>query len=69
MLTNINKFERSVRSVTGVLISILYLTGSITGGPAHFLAVIGVILITTAIINYCPLYLAGNISSNENSRA
>ena len=65
MLTNISKSERRIRFITGSLIWILYLTDSITGGPAHVLAVIGVILLSTAVINFCPYYLACNFSTNK----
>lgn len=67
MLTNISKFECRVRFITGSLIWVLYLTGSITGGVSHFLAVIGIILVSTSIMNFCPYYLICNFSTNKNS--
>lgn len=67
--TNISKCECAVRLLTGVLISILYVTGSIAGGMAHFLAAIGIILVATGMIHYYPLHLAWNTSGKENSRA
>lgn len=68
MLSNLSKVERRVRFVTGSLIWALYLTGSITGGLSHFLAVLGVIFIATAIMNYCPYYLIFELSTNKNQQ-
>ena len=67
MLNNISQFERRVRILTGCLIWVLYLTESMTGGFSHFLAVVGVILLATGIINCCPYYLAFEFSTNKSS--
>lgn len=67
MLTNISKFEQRVRFMTGSFIWVLYLTGSISGGISHLLAVIGVILVSTSIMNFCPYYLVCNFSTNKNN--
>ena len=69
MLTNISKFERRFRLIAGSLIWLFYLTGTMTGGPAHFLAVIGVILLSTGVMNFCPYYLACDYSSNKEGSA
>lgn len=66
MLSNMNKSERWVRMLTGGLIWALYLTDSMVGGFAHFLAVVGIILLGTAIMNCCPYYLACDLSTNKN---
>ncbi len=65
MLPNISKAERRVRFVVGSLLWLLYVTGSISGGFSHFLAVLGVIYVTTAVMNYCPYYLMFEISTNK----
>lgn len=69
MLTNMNKLDRVVRFVTGGLISALYVTDSMTGGMAHFLAVIGIIFVVTSISNYCPFYLVFETSTSENKQS
>ena len=66
MLSNLSKVERRVRFVIGGLIWALYLTGSISGGPSHFLAVLGVIFVATAVMNFCPYYLMFELSTGEN---
>ena len=63
--SNMSKFERRMRFITGTVIWLLYLSGSITGGVSHFMAVIGVVLISTAIMNFCPYYLVFEFSSNK----
>lgn len=69
MLSNLSKVERRVRFVIGSLIWALYVTGSITGGLSHFLAVIGVIFVATAVMNFCPYYLMFEISTGENQES
>lgn len=69
MLTNMNSFDRSIRLIAGAVIGLLYFAGAIQAGPALFLAVLGVILVTTGILNFCPFYLAGNTSTRQNGRA
>ncbi len=66
MLTNISKFERAVRFITGSLIWILYLTDSMEGEPAHVLAAIGVLLLSTSVMNFCPYYLLCDFSGDDN---
>ena len=69
MLSNLSKVERRVRFVIGSLIWALYVTGSITGGLSHFLAVIGVIFVATAVMNFCPYYLMFEISTGESQES
>lgn len=66
MLTNMSRLDRNVRFVIGVSIWALYLTEAMVGGVSHFLAVIGVIFISTSIMNFCPYYLVCNTSTNKN---
>ena len=69
MFSNLSKVERRTRLVTGSIIWALYLTGSITGGLSHFLAVLGIIFIATAIMNFCPYYLIFELSTDNNQQA
>lgn len=68
MVPNISKVERRFRFVIGCLIWGLYVTGSISGGLSHFLAVVGVIFIATAVMNYCPYYLMFEISTDKSQQ-
>ena len=66
MMSNLTKVERRVRFVTGSLIWLMYLTGSITGGLSHVLAVLGAVFIATAVMNFCPYYLMYDLSIGKN---
>lgn len=68
MLSNMTKVERRTRFTVGIIIWALYLTGSIAGGLAHFLAVLGVIFIATAVMNYCPYYLLFELTSSKDTQ-
>ena len=69
MPSNISTVERRTRFLVGFIIWALYLTGSITGGLSHVLAVLGIIFIATGVMNYCPYYLMFEISTNKDSQA
>ncbi|MDH5445202.1 MAG: DUF2892 domain-containing protein [Gammaproteobacteria bacterium] len=69
MLSNISKVERRSRFVIGSLIWVLYWFGFITGGAAHVLAVLAVIFIATAIMNFCPYYLIFQLFTDKDTLA
>lgn len=67
MEPNMSQSERRFRFTTGSLIWILYLNQVLQGDVAHIMAVVGVIFVATAVMNFCPYYLILGISSNDNS--
>jgi hypothetical protein len=53
MNPNVGTADRAIRIVAGLLLISLFF---VLEGGARWLGVIGVVLVATAVINFCPLY-------------
>ncbi|HEY3311373.1 MAG TPA: DUF2892 domain-containing protein [Anaerolineales bacterium] len=56
MVQNESKLDRIIRAVAGVVLLYVGLGGVLTGTTAIIANIIGVVLLTTAAIGFCPLY-------------
>jgi hypothetical protein len=56
MNRNVASWDRLIRVVLAVLFAYLYFAGIVTGGIGLLLLVVGIVLLVTAIVGYCPLY-------------
>jgi len=66
MLTNVNKLDNVISIITGGLISLLYVTGSMTGMIADLLMVIGGVLLLSGISKYFGVHRVFQMAVNEN---
>jgi hypothetical protein len=63
MTANLGMVDRAVRAIAGiVLLALLFV---IEGGLGWLLALIGVVLLGTAFMSFCPLYRALGLSTRE----
>lgn len=63
MKKNMGKMDQRIRIVLGlVLLSLLFLIE----GNLRWLGLIGIILLATGFINFCPIYALFGISTNKN---
>jgi len=56
MTVNAGTLDRSIRAIAGVLLVAAWLLGWLTGTLAVVLGVVGVVLLFTAAVGFCPLY-------------
>ncbi len=63
MNANVGKLDRIVRIVAGIVLAVLYFNGTLTGTLGVVLLVVGIVLILTALIKFCPLYRVIGMSS------
>lgn len=63
MKKNISGLDRWIRLAIATIIGLLYLKEIITGTLAYVLLGIGVILILTSLVKFCPLYTLFGINS------
>jgi hypothetical protein len=63
MKKNIGSADRIIRVVTAIIFLALTLTGMIGGIIALVLSVVGIVLVVTSFIGYCPLYVTLGIST------
>ncbi|MEJ6735796.1 MAG: DUF2892 domain-containing protein [Flavobacteriales bacterium] len=70
MNKNIGTIDKTIRIVAAVIISMIYITGTVAGILGFILLTIGGILLITAVIDFCPLYklfkFKGTKSLNNN---
>lgn len=67
MKSNLGSIDRLVRILAAVAIAVLYFTHAISGTTAVILIVIGLVLLLTALMNFCPLYYLLGIRTRKKS--
>lgn len=63
MKKNLNSADRSIRILLAVVLAVLIFSGVLTGAAAIILGIVGIILLLTGIITFCPLYYVLGIST------
>ncbi|MEN8927912.1 MAG: DUF2892 domain-containing protein [Flavobacteriales bacterium] len=56
MKKNMGTLDKSVRTIIGAIIAVLFFTGVIKGNVALVLLIVAIIFSVTSLINFCPLY-------------
>jgi hypothetical protein len=63
MKRNLSDIDRIVRVVLAALFGYLYFAGIATGALGVILALLGVILLFTSVVSFCPLYAMLKLST------
>ena len=63
MTKNVGTADRIIRTLLAIVFGILIFTGEVSGTLAIILGVLGVVLLGTSIVSFCPLYLVGKLST------
>jgi Protein of unknown function (DUF2892) len=56
MKKNMSSADRAVRVILAIIFGALYFTGTVTGTVGVILLVVGIVLLLTSLVNFCPLY-------------
>ena len=56
MTVNQSSLDRGIRAVAGIVLVLAWLLGWVAGTFAIVLGVIGIVLLLTAAVGFCPLY-------------
>lgn len=56
MKKNVSNLDKGIRVAIAALVALLYYFDVITGTLAYVLMGVGIILLVTSLINFCPLY-------------
>jgi hypothetical protein len=56
MKKNMGVADKAIRLVIGLAITVLYYANVLNGNSGIVLLVVGVLLILTSFVNFCPLY-------------
>ena len=65
MKLNMGLVDRIVRVIAGIVLGVLWYTGQVTGTAAIILAVVGVVLVLTGAVGFCPAYLPFKLSTRK----
>lgn len=65
MKQNMGNMDRVIRILVSIAITILYLTGFISGTLATILLIVAGVFVLTSFISFCPLYYLLRISSRK----
>ena len=65
MRQNMGMTDRIVRAVAGVLLLVLYFTNVIAGTWGIIALVVAAVLLITAALGFCPLYVPFKISTRR----
>ena len=57
MKKNMGLADRTIRTLTAILLGILILTGQVAGMTATILGIVAIVLLLTSAIGSCPLYV------------
>jgi len=67
MKKNLGTADKTIRILAALAFGVLILTNTVTGGLAWLLGVVGVVLILTSLVSFCPLYAALKITTRTPS--
>lgn len=65
MKTNESSLDRIIRVVAGIILAVLYFTGTVTGSLGIILIVLGAVALLTGVVGFCPLYAVLKIKTNK----
>lgn len=65
MKKNIGNLDRTLRVLFAVVVAVLYFTDQLSGTGAAILGVLAVVLLLTATVGTCPLYLPFKFSTKK----
>ena len=66
MIKNMSNLDRIVRLGIAILIGILILAGWLGTALAIILGIVGLVLLVTALVGTCPIYMLFKFSTNKN---
>jgi len=62
---NIGNADRVIRILAAVVVAVLLLTGTLSGALGLVLGIAGAVLLFTAFVSICPLYMLLGISTKK----
>ncbi len=69
MSCNVGNMDRIIRAVLGVVLLAAWIFGWLSGATAIILGIVGVVLLATAALKFCPLYRLFGASTCQTTKA
>ena len=67
LVANVGTIDRAIRAIAGLILLVLGLAGVISGAGAVIAIIVGVVLLATSVISFCPLYTLIRFSTKRSS--
>jgi len=65
MQKNMGVVDRGIRTIVGLVLAVLIVTGELTGTAAVILGIVAAVLVLTSAAGFCPLYMPFKISTKR----
>jgi hypothetical protein len=65
MIRNESNLDRTLRAIVGAILLIAWIAGWLGGACAIVLGIVGVILLLSAAVGFCPLYKLLGVSTAQ----
>lgn len=67
--TNMGGMDRAIRAIVGIILLALYFMGTVTGAIGWVALIVGILLLATAALGWCPPYSLLGISTCSTRKA
>lgn len=61
--TNMGGMDRGIRAIVGIILLALYFMGTVTGALGWVALIVGIVMLATAVIGWCPAYMPFGIKT------
>lgn len=65
MKSNMSGLDRIIRFILGIVLFVLYFTGTLSGTLGIVLLVVAALLLITGVLGFCPVYALLKIRTNK----
>lgn len=63
MKKNLGNIDKTLRTLFALVVAVLYFTNVITGTLGLVLLIVGIVLLLTAFVSFCPIYAIFGINT------
>lgn len=63
MVRNVSTIDRTLRAIAGAVLLVAWIAGWLSGVLAAVLGIVGLVLVATAIVGFCPAYRMLGVST------
>ena len=61
--TNMGGMDRGIRAIVGIVLLALFFMGTVTGALGWAALIVGIVMLATAAIGWCPAYMPFGIKT------
>ena len=67
--TNMGGTDRAIRAIAGIILAALFFMGTVTGVLGWIALIVGIVLLATAALGWCPPYTLLGINTCSTKKA